>query len=267
MTKCRRCFKMVTRNSPSVFSPRLVVAQECSRLVEVAAEQCHADPRDGEWAARERGCIFQPLPVAQAEPSAPAAAFRTDARAYGTARATRPCSPAARDILLGARMAELVGAVLGRPAYLYNDQYIVKPARSSLASFRWHRDSDWCRSGQFTYAPYISVWCALDDMTLGNGTLVVAPRGGAWSAQPSGAPAGGPSLAGNGGGDPGLRPLAVRAGDAVVMDDMVWHASGPNGSAFARRAWMPQFSAGPICHTGSGQPVSLAVPLVSGGGA
>lgn len=130
MTKCRRCFKMVTRNSPSVFFPRLVVAQECSRLVEVAAEQCHADPRDGEWAARERGCIFQPLPVAQAEPSAPAAAFRTDARAYGTARATRPCSPAARDILLGARMAELVGAVLGRPAYLYNDQVLSPPCLS-----------------------------------------------------------------------------------------------------------------------------------------
>lgn len=46
---------------------------------------------------------------------------------------------------------------LDAPLRLCNPQYIVKPARSSLASFRWHRDSDWCRSGQFTYAPYISV--------------------------------------------------------------------------------------------------------------
>lgn len=54
-------------------------------------------------------------------------------------------------------------------------QYIIKPPRSLLSAFTWHRDSDWCRTGDVHYAPYISVWCALDDMTLENGCLWVRP--------------------------------------------------------------------------------------------
>ena len=46
--------------------------------------------------------------------------------------------------------------------------------------------------------------------------------------------------------------------------DSVWHCSKPNLSAHTRAAWMPQFSAQPILYQSTGQPVSLAVPLVAG---
>ncbi len=81
-------------------------------------------------------------------------------------------------------------------------QYIVKPPRSPLSQFKWHRDSDWMSDANVERHPYISVsfrlpygdaigfalacqpfvhpvfmkfvntappqvWCALDDMTEG----------------------------------------------------------------------------------------------------
>lgn len=35
-------------------------------------------------------------------------------------------------------------------------QYILKPPASELSAFKWHRDSDWCRSGGAGYRPYLS---------------------------------------------------------------------------------------------------------------
>ena len=61
----------------------------------------------------------------------------------------------------------------------------------------------------------------------------------------------------------GVLPLEVPAGTAIVTSDTVLHCSGPNRSRHMRRAWMPQFSSGPICWSGGGC-VSLAVPLAPG---
>lgn len=52
----------------------------------------------------------------------------------------------------------------------------------------------------------------------------------------------------------------------VIMTDGLWHCSRPNLSAHTRLAWMPQFSAQPILYRSTGQPVSLAVPLVAESG-
>jgi ectoine hydroxylase-related dioxygenase (phytanoyl-CoA dioxygenase family) len=57
-------------------------------------------------------------------------------------------------------------------------------------------------------------------------------------------------------------PLLVSAGSAVIMTDVVEHASGANRTQYARRAWMPQFSCHPIVWRETPEaPVSLAVPL------
>lgn len=55
----------------------------------------------------------------------------------------------------------------------YNDrllvlQYIVKPPASAKSSFAWHRDSDWCMQDTHDCSGYLSLWCALDDMTPGD---------------------------------------------------------------------------------------------------
>ena len=46
-------------------------------------------------------------------------------------------------------------------------QYIVKPPGSAESGFTWHRDSDWLSDVGNQRVPYISLWCALDDMTEG----------------------------------------------------------------------------------------------------
>ncbi|GFR51196.1 hypothetical protein Agub_g13543 [Astrephomene gubernaculifera] len=185
--------------------------------------------------------------------------------------------------------------------YLFNEQFIVKPPRSSSRSaFAWHRDSDWCRGHpQYDYSPYISVWTALDDMDEENGALVVLPGShlggpGGPTAAPCKAAAGDPdgrqgggggsreattsssaeaAGAGAGAGAAGsdvsnleagfhsARHLFVPAGTVVVFLDTLLHASGPNHSRHMRRAWMPQFSSRPILRRTDGQPVALAMPL------
>ena len=47
----------------------------------------------------------------------------------------------------------------------------------------------------------------------------------------------------------------------VIMSSTLLHASLPNNSSSMRRAWMPQFSARPICHKSSSIPLALAVPI------
>lgn len=57
-----------------------------------------------------------------------------------------------------------------------------------------------------------------------------------------------------------VRVVAMRAGSVLAMSDRVLHCSGPNATGRARRAWMPQFSAGAMTNAQQ-MPVALAVPL------
>jgi ectoine hydroxylase-related dioxygenase (phytanoyl-CoA dioxygenase family) len=59
-------------------------------------------------------------------------------------------------------------------------------------------------------------------------------------------------------------PLLLSAGSAVIMTDVVEHASGANRTQYARRAWMPQFSCKPIVWKEDKMPVSLAIMLKVG---
>ncbi|KAG2486305.1 hypothetical protein HYH03_015009 [Edaphochlamys debaryana] len=69
------------------------------------------------------------------------------------------------------------GRGAGGGPFLFNEQFIVKPPRSSAAcAFAMHRDSDWCRGRpEFRYSRYVSAWTAVDDMTAENGALLVVP--------------------------------------------------------------------------------------------
>lgn len=175
---------------------------------------------------------------------------------------------------------------------LFNDQYIVKPSHGGdAASFAWHRDSDWCREGSLPQ-PYISIWVALDDCEIENGCLFLHP--GSHAASPEYVHVPGleprkvaeckeynlsdstttaiPSERGTGTSIHKVQstpsstiehevPLLLKAGSAVIMTDVVEHASGANRTQYARRGWMPQFSCQPILWKESNTPVSLAIPL------
>jgi hypothetical protein len=56
-------------------------------------------------------------------------------------------------------------------------------------------------------------------------------------------------------------PLEIAAGTAVITSDVLLHRSGANGSRHMRRAWMPQFAAGPLTWSADGCCVALAIPV------
>ncbi|GIM08772.1 hypothetical protein Vretimale_12773 [Volvox reticuliferus] len=196
------------------------------------------------------------LPEVAVVNGAPATATDSaDAALSAAVSRRRPTPPSPQAVLVAATTLS-PGEHGGEGPYLFNEQFIVKPPRSSAAAaFGWHRDSDWCRDRQeYEYSPYVSVWTALDDMTADNGALTVLPGshvasdanwcGDGWSK--------------------GRQPdeyLFVPAGTVVVFLDTLLHASGPNRSQHMRRAWMAQFSALPILRRIDQQPVALAVPL------
>jgi len=219
-----------------------VLHEESQRLLEAAAEEAKTNP-SSDWSARTQGCIFQPVPAVQQ------ALFASSPKKFCEFRCRWPRSAGAASVLLGEKLRQTAATLLGTRPWLFNEQYIVKPPRSPLSAFAWHRDSDWVRDEDgVEYHPYVSVWCALDDTATGNGTLSILPFGSEGAG-------GSPTAEG------GLRAieLCLSAGDAVAMSDRVWHSSGPNLSRFSRAAWMPQFSAGPISRRGA--PVALAIPL------
>src|SRR4051812_2453324 len=73
--------------------------------------------------------------------------------------------------LFGELMAEICRATLGAEAYLFWEQYVVKCAEVGM-KFSWHQDSGYVGHD---HRPYLSCWCALDEVTEENGTVCVRP--------------------------------------------------------------------------------------------
>lgn len=68
-------------------------------------------------------------------------------------------------------MAEINRATLGDTSYLFQDQYVVKAPEKGL-KFSWHQDSGYLG---YEHRPYLTCWCALDDMNEEKGTIYVLP--------------------------------------------------------------------------------------------
>mmetsp|Transcript_29712 Transcript_29712/g.95820 ORF Transcript_29712/g.95820 Transcript_29712/m.95820 type:complete len:217 (-) Transcript_29712:846-1496(-) len=101
--------------------------------------------------------------------------------------------------------------------YLFNEQYVVKPAKSDI-TFRWHRDRDEQLVDDYSEVDYASCWVALDDCDETNGCLELRGKG----------------------------PVVCEAGDVVLMDSRCEHRSGPNAGDEPRRAFYAQYSSEPI---------------------
>ena len=92
--------------------------------------------------------------------------------------------PRLRRFLFSELMADVCRATLGDMAYLFWEQYVVKGAGGT--SFSWHQDSGYV--GDPDHKPYLTCWCALDDMNEANGTVHLMPfshvgiRTGNWTA-------------------------------------------------------------------------------------
>ena len=226
--------------------------QECETLRELAIEN-----NNSPWGSdAQHSCIFETVPGSLCESNPE---LRSSYDIYKYIRSKWPLQSAIWNLLFTSRLTNLVTALLGPAAVLFNDQYIVKPSLGGdAASFAWHRDSDWCREGCVPQ-PYISIWVALDDMTAENGCFIVKPKSHATSTNFVHLPGLEPNELVEHPDEP--FPLYMKAGSAVLTADCVEHGSGSNTSKFSRRAWMPQFSCQPIVWKESGIPVSLAIPL------
>ena len=80
--------------------------------------------------------------------------------------------PTLREFLFSDLMADVCRATLGDTAYLFWEQYVVKGAEEGM-KFSWHQDSGYV--GYPDHKPYLTCWCALDDMSEENGTVYVMP--------------------------------------------------------------------------------------------
>lgn len=186
-------------------------------------------------------CIYEPVSpeVLKRFPRA-----RDSFDEYARLRSVWPCSDrVVPTTLLSERIQSIVHAVIPEDARLFNEQYIVKPSHSgSAGAFGWHRDCD--SLSEMGIRPedvmYVSLWIALDDVTEENGCLVVRPMTGSEEVC-----------------------IEIPRGSGVLMSHLVEHKSGPNRTQFQRRAWMPQFSRGPILHACSLEPIGLCCRLAS----
>lgn len=164
--------------------------------------------------------------------------------------------------LLGERMSGIVAALLGPEAYVFLELFVVKPPRTG-SPFGWHQDSGYLLGRP--HRPYLSLWCALDDVTATNGALSVLPLAQAMQqpVRPHVKDRRTNDLVGYDGDEPG-QVLPVPCGSIVAMASTLLHRSGPNTEDQPRRAYLASYSAEPITDT-NGTLWNQARPCLRGG--
>ena len=170
-------------------------------------------------------------------------------------------SPAITQFLFGDLMADITRSTLGDTVYLFHEQYVVKAADKVGTKFGWHQDSGYI--GHY-HKPYLSCWCALDDMSEANGTISVLPYERA-GMKPDDlfehvVEEGTNDKVGYHGSDPGI-PVIVPAGSIVVFSSRTFHCSGANHTERVRRSYLAQYSLEPIMNKDNTKFWGQAVPL------
>ena len=173
-------------------------------------------------------------------------------------------SPIINSFLFSPLMGDVAKATLGNTAYLFHEQYVVKAAEVGT-KFGWHQDSGYV--GHY-HRPYLSCWCALDDMTIENGTIFVLPYERAGMTPDDlfdhTIEAGSNDKIGYRGDDPGM-PAIVPVGSVVVFSSRTFHRSGTNTTDKMRRSYLAQYSAEPIMKRDGSGLWAQAVPLLQDG--
>jgi len=174
-------------------------------------------------------------------------------------------SPIMTEFLFSDLMAEICRATLGADAYLFNEQYVVKAADTD-SKFAWHQDSGYV--GHYHRA-YLSCWCALDDMSVENGTVYILPyqRDGRHSTDEiitHEVEARSNDKVGYKGTDPG-DPALVPAGSIVVFSSRTFHRSGANMTPHYRRSYLAQYSPEPILSKDGSRLWQRAEPVLQAG--
>ncbi len=171
-------------------------------------------------------------------------------------------APGLSEYVFSELMAEVCRATIGDTAYLFYDQYVAKAAEQGI-QFAWHQDGGYLG---FTHRPYVTVWAAVDDMTLENGTTFVMPYstiGIRSLVEHIRDPELGDKV-GYFGKETGI-PAIVPAGSLVVFSSLCFHRSGANTTKRMRRAYVTQYSPELICKPGTNELMHLGVPFLQDG--
>lgn len=171
-----------------------------------------------------------------------------------------------RRFVFGETLEPLCRAFLGDDVWFFLEQFVVKVAESGM-QFSWHQDSGYLKQMLPSHErPYLTCWCALDDMTVENGTIWVLPfsRGIYSGITPHHQDPTTNDWVGYEGDDPG-DPVEVPAGTVVAFSTHLLHRSGPNTTGKPRRGYVVQFSAEPIMRADGSGPVNMAEPHIRGG--
>ncbi|NRA03594.1 MAG: phytanoyl-CoA dioxygenase family protein [Myxococcales bacterium] len=172
--------------------------------------------------------------------------------------------PRLRDFVFSEPMARICRALIGDDVWLFNEQFVVKSAEVGMP-FSWHQDSGYLDSG-CPHKPYLSLWCALDDVGEENGTVYVLPfsRAGVRSRVDHVRQEGTNDLIGYGGDDEG-EPAIVPAGSIVAFSSVTFHRSSANTTDEPRRIFLAQYSAEPITDPRTNEFWALATPFLENG--
>jgi ectoine hydroxylase-related dioxygenase (phytanoyl-CoA dioxygenase family) len=170
--------------------------------------------------------------------------------------------PALGEFIFSDVMAEVCRATLGESAYLFFEQYVVKAAEKG-SKFSWHQDSGYVG---YPHRPYLTCWCALDDVTEENGTVYVLPysRAGTREMIEHVQDPESNDLVGYFGPDPG-EPVIVPAGSMACFASTVFHRSGFNRTPNMRRVFLAQYSAEPLLKADGSGPWAWAEPFLVNG--
>jgi ectoine hydroxylase-related dioxygenase (phytanoyl-CoA dioxygenase family) len=169
-------------------------------------------------------------------------------------------APGLSEYVFSDLMADICRATLGDTAYLFYDQYVVKAAEEGI-KFSWHQDGGYLG---FPHKPYVTVWAAVDDMTLENGTVFVMPYsqiGIRSLVEHIRDPDSGDKI-GYFGTETGI-PAVVPAGSLVVFSSLAFHCSGNNTTDQMRRAYVTQYSSERILNPDTGNPKHLDIPFLA----
>ena len=177
-------------------------------------------------------------------------------------------SPRLWRFIFGPAMAEICQALLGDNVILFNEQWVVKGAQEGM-KFAWHQDSGYVKAvdPNTRHPPYLTCWCALDDVDEANGTVYLLPhsRGGTHGRiYTHEREAGSNDLIGYRGADPGIA-IAAPAGSVVCFSSYNLHRSGANTGADVRRVYLPQYAAETITLSGNGERLNMNVPFIKAG--
>ena len=177
-------------------------------------------------------------------------------------------SPRTWRFIFGDLMAEVCRATLGEEAYLFNEQWVVKGGEQGM-DFCWHQDSGYVKfmDPGTVHPPYVTCWCALDDVDEANGTVHLLPHSRGGTAKRIIDHERDPEtndLIGYTGDDPGIA-IEAPAGSVVAFSSYNLHSSGANTTRKMRRVYLPQYAPAPLRHSRTGERFNLAVPFLKDG--